>query len=132
MAKKSKTLIAALGVLILLSGAYYGSTVWSKRKSETTSQSYTPSPRLGKLESSELVKIEVPELTLEKENGTWKLKSLKGAVPPAVELDQNQIMILTFSLASIWIDSIVDEEPADLSVYGLDNPSSRAIVTGSS
>lgn len=130
MSKKSKTLLAALGILALLSAAYYGSTVWAKKKAGSASSPYSPSTRLGNLESSELVKIEVPGLTLEKEGSTWELKLLNGAIPPSgIELDQGQITSLCYSLASIWIDSIVDENPEDLSVYGLENPYSRAIIT---
>lgn len=130
MTKKSKTLIIILGSLILISGAYYGSTVWVKKKNDSASQSYTPSPRLGNLESSELVKMEFPDFTVEKEAERWKLVSLNGKTPPGgTELDQETINRLTWNLASMWIDSVVDEEPADLSVYGLDHPSARAAVT---
>jgi len=133
MSRKSKTLIAALAALVLLSGAYYGSTVWTKRKSDAKVQPFTPSPKLGNLEGSELVRMELLNLTLENEDGIWKLKSVKGALPPAgIELDQMQIMSLIYSLASLWIDSVVDEEPLDLSAYGLDNQYvSRVTITDS-
>jgi len=39
---------------------------------------------------------------------------------------------LTFSLAQVWVESVVDEKPGDLSVYGLDKPSSRTVITDSS
>jgi len=38
---------------------------------------------------------------------------------------------MTYSLASVWIDRTIDEEPEDLSVYGLDQPSAKAVVTDS-
>ena len=120
-----------LGSLLILAGAYYGSTIWLKNKNQSASQS-SPSPRLGNLESSELVKMEFPDITLEKSVDAWELKSYMGETPPPeFELDQNQILSLTYSLASIWIDSIVDEDPPDLSVYGLEYPFSRAAVTDS-
>ena len=132
MSKKSGKLIVILGALILISGAYYGSTIWAKKKGEKTEQSHTPSPRLGNLESSDLVKMEFPDFTLEKKAEEWILISLNGKAPPGgLELDQSMINSLTWSLASVWIDSVVNEEPEDLSVYGLDRPSARAAVTNS-
>jgi hypothetical protein len=132
MTRKIKTMVIALGVLVLLGGGYFGSTVYKKKKAETVPSSYTPTPRLGNLESSNLVKIETSGLTLEKKGDVWELVSLEGQTPPdGIELDQSQINSLTYSLASVWIDRVVEEEPEDLSVYGLDNPLARASVTDS-
>ena len=130
MSRKNKTLIIILGVLVLLGGGYYGSAIWKKKKPESTP--YTPAPKIGNLENSKLVKIEVPGIVLEKHNDTWELVSLEGKTPSGgIELDQNQIQNLTYSLATIYVEQVVEETPEDLSVYGLDNPSSRAIVTDS-
>ena len=132
MSRKIKTLIISLGVLVLLGGGYYGSTIYKKKKDAVPPYSNTPSIRLGNLESSKLVKIEVPGIVLEKKGNVWELVSLKGSPPPAgIELDQSQISNMTYSMASIFIDRIVDEEPADLSVYGLDKPSTQSAVTDS-
>jgi len=132
MSRKIKTLIITLGVLVLLGGAYYGSTTWKKKKDTPPPRTYEPSPRLGNLDSSKLVKIEIPGIKLEKKGDTWELVSLDDGAPPAgIELDQSQIRSLTYSLASIYIDRVVDEDPADLSIYGLDKPSSRAIIADS-
>jgi len=131
MSRKTKTLIGIFGVLVLLGGGYFGSTVWKKKKAEAA-WSNTPSPRLGNLESFNLVKIEVPGIVLEKKDDVWELVSLNGDIPPAeIELDQSQVTTMTYYLASVWVERIVDEEPADLSVYGLDMPGTRAIVTDS-
>jgi len=133
MSKKSKTIIAAFGVLLLLSLAYYGSTVWTKGKDQEASQSYTPSLTLGNLENVELVKIEVSDLTLESDNGIWKLTSLYGKEAPAgITLDQNIINNFTWYLTSVWIEHIVEEKPEDLGIYGLDNPFARTVITNSS
>jgi hypothetical protein len=135
MSRKIKTLIIALGVLALLSGGYYGSTVWNRKKTDPAFQPYTPyTPpvTLGNLESSGLVKIEVNSLALEKNNAAWELVSLEGRTPPAgIELDQSRIQYLTYSLSSIRVEQIIDEAPSDLSQYGLDKPSHRAFVTDS-
>ena len=132
MSKKSKTLIIVLGVLLLLAGGYYGATIREKRKAAPDSSAYTPPPRLGNLNSSELVKIEGPGITIEKNGESWELTYLPEGIPPGgIELDAGLIQYLTYSLATIWAESIVDEAPENLSVYGLDNPSSRAAVTDS-
>jgi len=131
MSKKLKTLIIALGALFLLAGGYYWSTIRQSKKE--SSSSYTPSPKLGNLESSELVKIELPGIVLEKSDEVWKLTYLEGGIPPSgIELDQRQIQVMTYSLASVWVDRIVDEAPADLSAYGLDKGASKTTVTDSS
>jgi hypothetical protein len=135
MSRKTKTLIIALGVLAFMGGLYYWSVVWNRNKADTSSPPpYTLPPVLGNLESSDLVKIELNSLTLEKDNGgTWKLVSPEGRNPPGViELDQSQIQYMAFSLASVWVDHVVDETPLDISQYGLDKPTYRAVVSDSS
>jgi len=132
MSRKIKTLLITLGVLVLLGGGYYGSTVYKKKKADTAAASRTSAPKIGNLDSSKLVKIEAGGLVLEKKGDTWTLDSLNGAAPPAwADLDQSAINSLTYSLATIYVERVVDDTPADLSVYGLDKPSSRAMVTDS-
>ncbi|MCL2319113.1 MAG: DUF4340 domain-containing protein [Treponema sp.] len=133
MSRKIKTLIAALVVLALLGGGYYGSTVWKKKKAATASKTASSdSPKLGNLDSAKLARLEVPGIVLEKKGDLWQLTSLGGKVPPkGIDLDQSPIQSLAYSLASIYVDRVVDDNPSDLSVYGLSNPSVRAIVTDS-
>ena len=132
MSRKNKTLIIALAFLVLLGGGYYGSTVWKGKKAESGSAPYKPPEKLGNLESYDLVAIESGGLVLEKKDGVWVLALLNGKAPPAgIKLDQDQITSMTYYIAGLWIERIVDEEPADLSVYGLDSPSARATVTDS-
>jgi hypothetical protein len=132
MSRKIKTLITALGVLALLSGVYYWSITWNKKKSDSASSSYTLSPSLGNLESSRIAKINANTLALEKINETWKLVSLEGEIPPErIELDQAQIQYMANYLANVRVEQIVDETPSDLSQYGLERPSYRVSVTDS-
>ena len=131
MSRRIRTLIIALGILVILGGGYFGSVIWKKKKAESVSAS-TPSPKLGNLESSGLVKIENSSLVLEKNNETWELVSLNGKNPPqGIELDQNKLQSITYTLAGVWVERTVDEEPADLSVYGLDGAPLRTVVTDS-
>jgi len=132
MSRKSKTLILILGILALLGGGYYGSTVWKGKKAVSEPLAYTPPIELGNLESSELVKIEGPGITMEKINGTWELTYLSDGIPPGgIDLDQSSILYMTYSLAQVWAEKVIDEDPEDLSAYGLDNPLARTVVTDS-
>jgi len=132
MSKKSRTLIIVLGVLVLLGGGYYGSTVWKKKKAEADRPSYTPSARIGNLDAFKLVKIEVSGITLEKNGDSWELVSLEGSAPPGeIELDQSIIRNMTYSLATIYVEHIVEEAPEDISIYGLNESSPRALAIDS-
>ncbi|MDL2229842.1 DUF4340 domain-containing protein [Treponema sp. OttesenSCG-928-L16] len=133
MSKKLRNLIIALAVLLVLGGSYYGSIAWKRKKTEAAAPAPNmPLPRLGNLESSKLTKIEIPDIVLEKRDNSWELSSLRGGPPPGgIALDQNQIQSISYSLASIYIDRIADENPEDLSVYGLKEPAVRALITDS-
>jgi len=132
MSKNKKTLIIALGVLVLLSGIYFLSITRNSRKTDTTQSDYTSPPIIGNLESYNLVKMELNGLVLEKNDGVWELVSLDGRNPPkGIELDQWQIQLLTYSFASVWTEQIIDESPSDLSQYGLDKSSRMTFVTDS-
>jgi len=132
MSKKTITLISVLGVLLLLGGAYYWSIAWKSKKTNSAPSEYKPNPSLGNLESSKIVKIELNGLVLEKNNDAWELVSFEGRTQPVgIELDQWRIQSMTYYLASVWTEKVVDEEPSDIAQYGLDMPSHRAFVTDS-
>jgi len=132
MSKKTKTIIAVLGAVLLLGVGYY----WSlnrKNNSLPAYQPYTPPATLGNLDASDIVKIEAPGITLEKNGEFWELGYYEGEIPPGgIALDQQRILSMTYALANVWTELLVDEEPEDISVYGLDEPSARLVVTASS
>jgi len=133
MTRKTKTLIIAIGAVLLLGGGYYGASVWQKNKGAAGVTPYTPPARLGNLESFDLVKIEAGGLVLEKTDGVWELTHTEDGKPASgIELDQREIQYLTYTLATVWTDRLIDDEPEDVSVYGLDSGSSRTTVTDSS
>ena len=124
-------MLISLGLLLLLGGGYYGAIAW--QRNQAANIPITPSPgfqRIGNLEASRLTRIETPIMILERTDDLWQVTSLNGGPPPSedIQLDQRQIMNLSFSLAGILIDSVIDEDPEDISIFGLDDPSAWAIV----
>ena len=129
--RKTKNLVIAFFALFILASGYFYSTLRGK-KTDSSSSSFTPPVTLGNLESSELVKIEMPSFTLEKNNGVWELAFYDGKIlPGGFELDQDRIWTLTYSLANLWTERLVEERPGDLSVYGFDNPTVWTAITDS-
>ncbi len=55
--------------------------------------------------------------TVEKINGTWQLLA-----PEKTDADQGQVSNAATSLASVEINRVVDDNPSDLSQYGLNPP----------
>jgi hypothetical protein len=131
MTRKSKMLIGALAALALLGGGYYGASAWKQAKARDSVSGVSSSVSLVSLESSKIIKIEVPGtgLFLEKKGDLWEL------IPPTeaagIKLDQSKIESALWSLGSVWAERVVEEEPEDLSVYGLDKTQPRTVVSDS-
>jgi hypothetical protein len=137
MSKKTKTLIGAFSALVLLAGGYFGAQVWQKKKASSPSTgSSTPfvseSVRLTEFNSAELVKIEIrgSDLILEKEKseGGWEVTSSGGR---GININQSAVSDKLWSISSLWAERTIEENPADLSQYGLDNPQGHTIITDS-
>ena len=133
MTRKNKTMIIALGVLVLLGAGYYGTTIQSRNRAAALAEELPPpTPTLGNLDSSEVVKLEVSGMVLQRQDDMWELVSLDGGAPPeGVELDQGMLRNIVFVLATVWAERIAEEYPEDLAEFGLDPPVSRAVVTDS-
>jgi hypothetical protein len=135
MTRKSKTLIAVFVVLALLGGGYYGILVWQQAKAEAkaaeSAAGTSSSLGLSNLESSKIIKIDIPRtgLFLEKSGDLWELSSPAGGAD--IKLDQSKIQNSLWSLGSVWAERVVEEAPEDLSVYGLDKSLPRTVVIDS-
>ena len=132
MTKQARTIIILIAALVAIAGAYIGTDIWQKRDTPTPEPVHvTPVVRLGNLDSAMLSRIETPSLILENHGGSWEVISIAGVTPAySIELDPRLINSLAWQLASVRAESIVEEEPQDISIYGFDNPSSvRVIVT---
>ena len=132
MSKKSRSLIATLGVLALLAGVYFGTTVHARNIAEAFWTELEPTHSLGNLDGSDIVKIETSGMTLQRQGDIWELVSLNGDAPPQwLELDQSVIRSWAFILATVWAERLVEEFPQDISVFGLDAPAHQITVTDS-
>ena len=131
MSKITKKIIIILVFLVFFVGAYIGSVAYRNRQLAMPHTPFTPGARLEGLESSELERIEIPGLALDRKGESWELAYFEGGIPQGIELDQRQIRGMLFPLTNIWIEQTVDEAPEDISIYGLDRPSSHVILTDS-
>jgi hypothetical protein len=124
MTKKHITLISLLLFIILLGGIYIAAGLREKNRAKEPPAEQAALPGM---DYETLVSLEAPlrGLRLEKKGDAWEL------VPPqGVRLDQSEIRYQLMSLTGMRAERLVEEDPADLSVYGLDKPSGRIIMTG--
>ncbi|MCL2092899.1 MAG: DUF4340 domain-containing protein [Treponema sp.] len=66
-------------------------------------------------------------LTLERIQGIWHITAPETLTHH--RLDQNVIQMAALTLATIWYDRGLEVEPADLSVFGLDEPSAMIEIS---
>ena len=128
MKKKSVNLITAVGVLVVLSGAYVGVKAYVAKQDAAESES-------AEEENSEIVSIasadvksikfviDKKEVTFEKDGDSW-VKSDETDFP----VDQDKIDTLVSSLNSITAERTL-EDVEDASEYELDQPENTITVT---
>lgn len=133
MTKNIKTLVITFVLLALTIGGYFGAKAYQKAKAEKaaaaaqTDYTLPETIPLFRADREELARINFAGegFALVKIDQEW------AAEPPFPgPLDQDQIgYSLLWSLTDISAMRIIEESPADLSVYGLDNPPDRVIIT---
>ena len=92
----------------------------SSRESELASMVFDRIEDGTRLEFS---KVEVGEG--DEKTSVWKLTYPEVLFTPR----ERGIKDIAYSLASIYSDQLIEEEPADISIYGLDAPQGKLIVT---
>src|SRR5712671_100929 len=126
--KNSGLLIAAV-VLAALSGVLY----WSNRHpaSENTAKASIDSPpKILSLKQEDISKIQIKkqgreELDLAKgDAGKWQITA-----PKPLGADQEAVSSMLYTVSSLNADRLVDDKAADLSQYGLAQPSLELDVT---
>ena len=128
MKKKSVNLITAVGVLVVLSGAYVGvKTYVAKQEAADTESAEEENPEIISIASADVKSIKFvidkKEVTFEKDGDSW-VKSDETAFP----VDQDKIDTLVSSLNSIKAERTL-ENVEDASEYELDQPDNTITVT---
>ncbi|MDR0567742.1 MAG: DUF4340 domain-containing protein [Spirochaetaceae bacterium] len=120
--------IAAGGVIIaLLIGGYAGASAYKARKTAPPESGYTPKEYIAlsalNREDPGVVELPLAGVRLERTGDLW------SANPPLPgPLNQTEVSGLFRSLAGLQAERIIEENPPDLSRYGLDPPSGRVIL----
>jgi hypothetical protein len=124
MKKRTVAMLVTLGVLVALAGVY----AWLRLKPAPAAPAYDEGAKkeLSKLDGEKLVKIVLsdrPEgtLTLVKRDGTWVLDPASG-----LKLDTSSVDDLVYSFTALFAERTIEEQPADLALYGLVPP--RAVA----
>ena len=128
MKKKSVNLITAVGVLVVLSGAYVGvKTYVAKQEAADTESAEEENPEIISIASADVKSIKFvidkKEVTFEKDGDSW-VKSDETDFP----VDQDKIDTLVSSLSSIKAERTL-ENVEDASEYELDQPENTITVT---
>lgn len=128
MKKKSVNLITAVGVLVVLSGAYVGvKTYVAKQEAADTESAEKENPEIISIASADVKSIKFvidkKEVTFEKDGDSW-VKSDETGFP----VDQDKIDTLVSSLNSIKAERTL-ENVEDASEYELDQPDNTITVT---
>ena len=128
MKKKSVNLSTAVGVLVVLSGAYVGvKTYVAKQEAADTESAEEENPEIISIASADVKSIKFvidkKEVTFEKDGDSW-VKSDETAFP----VDQDKIDTLVSSLSSIKAERTL-ENVEDASEYELDQPENTITVT---
>ncbi len=128
MKKKSVNLITAVGVLVVLSGAYVGVKAYvAKLEAADTESAEEENPEIISIASADVKSIKFvidkKEVTFEKDGDSW-VKSDETAFP----VDQDKIDTLVSSLSSIKAERTL-ENVEDASEYELDQPENTITVT---
>ena len=128
MKKKSVNLITAVGVLVVLSGAYVGVKAYvAKQEAADAESAEKENPEIISIASADVKSIKFvidkKEVTFEKNGDSW-VKSDETGFP----VDQDKIDTLVSSLNSIKAERTL-ENVEDASEYELDQPENTITVT---
>lgn len=128
MKKKSVNLITAVGVLVVLSGAYVGVKAYvAKQEAADTESAEEENPEIISIASADVKSIKFvidkKEVTFEKDGDSW-VKSDETGFP----VDQDKIDTLVSALNSIKAERTL-ENVEDASEYELDQPDNTITVT---
>ena len=126
--KRSIRLIIAVAAIGLAIGAYF-----IIKNRPTNTEEYVPFA--DRIDLMEVKEADLTEINFIRENDRLTIVQVEEdweVVYPAVdvELETRSINDIAYTMSNLYTDQIIEEEPEDLSQYGLDDPQVRAeIVT---
>lgn len=129
MKKKSVNLVTAVGVLVILSGAYVGikAYVAKQEEKETAESEESESAEIVSISADDIKSIKFlidkQEVVFEKDGDSW-VKADESAFP----VSQDKVDVLAASLESITATRTL-EDVEDASEYELDQPENTITVT---
>ena len=112
--RTARPLIALLAVLVGLV-AYLYFVDASRPDEEARDNAFDV--QADAIQSLRIASAESGTTVLVKENDAWRLTE-----PVTAPADETELSSLTSSLASLEVEQVVDEKPADLEPFGLDDP----------
>ena len=115
---KPKGLLTAVALLAMLGGAVW----WSNKRQASAGKSSDKTVKLLTIPEDQFQEIRVKKVTgevidLQKQDGKWKITE-----PTQLPADQDAVSSMVTNLASLNADTTVDEKPADLKPFGLNDP----------
>ena len=120
-------LLIAAAVLAGLGGLLY----WSNRAEKAKEGKPDPSasPKILELKEDSLARFEIrkkdePAVVLEKgQDGNWTITA-----PETLSADQDSVRSLVSTVTSLSSDRLIEENPEDLNLYGLNSPSVELVI----
>jgi hypothetical protein len=123
---KAHGLIAALGVLAILGGYAW----WANRHPAADTANATPaSPKLLNIPADQITGFRIAKagadpVTLVKQGDQWQITT-----PKPLGGDSDAATALANAVSPLVADRLIDEHPASLASFGLDNPSNEVDIT---
>jgi len=122
---KPTGLLAACGVLAVLGGVVW----WTKQHPKKVEPTTPDAPKVLALGEDQIQEIRItrpdaPATVLKRNGDKWQITE-----PQPLAADQDSVKTLVSSLASLQSDRLVEQNPADLGVFGLKEPKGEVDVT---
>ncbi|MCX7788463.1 MAG: DUF4340 domain-containing protein [Spirochaetes bacterium] len=125
MSRQKNLMIAGIALVILI-GGYFGATAYKRHQIDKQAEQYK-SVYMTEIDTKKVTRIELPlkGVILERKGEVWT----SPAEALGVQLDQEEIKSILWSLCNMRYERVADENPKDLGPFGLSNPKARVILT---
>lgn len=121
-----RNLLIAAALLAILAGGVW----WSirEKKAEENKPSADTSPKILTIPEDQMAQVELrkrdaPPVVLKKQGDKWMMTE-----PKPMSTDSSAVGSITSTLSSLASDRVVEDKAADLSPYGLNNPSLQVTI----